>query len=338
MKQTIIQCVTALLCVVAVAVTSVVSIGKISTAKVEAAKAAAANSSSTAGDPSADPSVDPSADPSVDPSADPSVDPSADPSADPDATTAEDPANSGTSSNSGSSSNSGTSSSGNKTNAASSVPSSKADIAAYYNAAVNKAVNSKAGFAKKRVTTLSNLDGGALLKMQIVVDTVNDFLGVGTTNVTNTKGKVGEISKASLTADDLSAATCTQNGDNYVINITLKNGSSKANASSKSDTTALGRTGLYSGVGDKKAFDYKNAGNIYVGLNNAEGASVESVAENNKNIKITATVNSKTGNLVSLHVDYDWHVNLTNVKYTVVKIAGASGDAKTTVDFTNFKF
>ena len=36
MKQTIIQCVTALLCVVAVAVTSVVSIGKRSTAKLEA--------------------------------------------------------------------------------------------------------------------------------------------------------------------------------------------------------------------------------------------------------------------------------------------------------------
>ena len=40
MKKTVIQCVTALLCVIAVAVTSVISVGKISTAKVDAAKAA----------------------------------------------------------------------------------------------------------------------------------------------------------------------------------------------------------------------------------------------------------------------------------------------------------
>ncbi len=333
MKKTVIQCVTALLCVIAVAVTSVISVGKISTAKVDAAKAAAANSS-TSGEPSADPSADPSVDPAnpADPSADPSAtDPSnpADPSADPSAT---DPSNANTNTNT----NTNTKTNSNSSNA-SKVPSTAADIAAYYNAAVNKAVNAKAGFSKKRTTTLSNLNGGALLKMQIVIDTVNDFLGVGTSNVKNTKGKVGEISKASLTANDISSPTCKQSGDNYVITMTLKNGTSKANASSKSDSTALGRTGLYSGAGDKKAFDYKNAGNIYTGINNADGASVESVVENNKNIKVTATINSKTGNLVSLHVSYDWDVALTNVKY-VLTIKSATGDAKTSVDFTNFVF
>ena len=120
--------------------------------------------------------------------------------------------------------------------------------------------------------------------------------------------------------------------------MTLKNGTSKATSSGKSDSTALARTGLYSGVGDKKAYDYKNAGNLFDGINNADGASVESITENNKNIKITATVNSKTGNLVSLHISYDWDVSLTNVKYTVAKISTATGDAKTSVDFTNFVF
>ena len=335
MKQTVIQCVTALLCVIAVAVTSVISVGKISTAKVDAAKAAAANSS-TSGEPSADPSADPSVDPSVDPSADPSAtDPSADPSAT-DPSNAADPATPATPSNNSTNTNSNSNTS--KTNAASKIPSSAADIAAYYNAAVNKAVNSKAGFSKKRVTSISNLNGGALMKIQLVIDTVNDFLGVGTTNVKNTKGKVGEISKASLTANDISSPTCKQSGDNYVITMTLKNGTSKAAASGKSDSTALGRTGLYSGTGDKKAFDYKNAGNIYTGINNADGASVESVTENNKNIKITATINSKTGNIVSLHVSYDWDVSLTNVKYTIAKISTATGNAKTSVEFTNFVF
>lgn len=337
MKKTVIQCVTALLCVIAVSVTSVISIGKISTAKVDAAKAAAANSS-TSGEPSADPSADPSVDPSVDPSADPSAtDPSADPSAT-DPSNAADPAAPADSSNSGTGSNTNSGSSSSKTNAASKIPSSAADIAAYYNAAVNKAVNSKAGFSKKRVTSISNLNGGALMKISLVVNTVNDFLGVGTIDYKNTKGKVGEISKASLSANDISSPTCKQSGDNYVITMTLKNGTSKASGSGKSDSTALGRTGLYSGTGDKKAFDYKNAGNLYTGINNADGASVESITENNKNIKVSATINSKTGNLVSLHVSYDWDVSLTNVKYSVAKISTATGDAKTSVDFTNFVF
>lgn len=328
MKKTVIQCVTALLCVIAVAVTSVISVGKISTAKVDAAKAAAANSS-TSGDPSTDPSANPSADPSapVDPSADPSA---TDPSnaADPSATDPSNPASPATPS----------ASKPGKSGTASKVPSTAADIAAYYNAAVNKAVNSKAGFSKKRVTSISNLNGGKLMEMKIVVDTVNDFLGVGTINYKNTKGKVGEISKASLSANDISSPTCKQSGDNYVITMTLKNGTSKASSAGKSDSTALARTGLYSGVGDKKAYDYKNAGNIFDGLNNADGASVESVVENSKNIKITATINSKTGNLVSLHISYDWDVALTKVKYTIVTIKSATGDAKTSVDFTNFVF
>lgn len=324
MKKTVIQCVTALLCVIAVAVTSVISVGKISTAKVDAAKAAAANSS-TSGDPSANPSADPTN--PADPSANPSV---TDPSnaADPSATDPSNPASPATPS----ASKPGTS------GTASKVPSTAADIAAYYNAAVNKAVNSKAGFSKKRVTSISNLNGGKLMEMKIVVDTVNDFLGVGTTNYKNTKGKVGEISKASLSANDISSPTCKQSGDNYVITMTLKNGTSKASSAGKSDSTAIARTGLYSGVGDKKAYDYKNAGNIFDGLNNADGASVESVVENNKNIKITATINSKTGNLVSLHISYDWDVALTKVKYTIVTIKSATGDAKTSVDFTNFVF
>ena len=331
MKQTIIQCVTAIICVVAVAVTSVISIGKISTAKVDAAKAAAANSS-TSGESSADPSADPSVNPAN--PADSAADPSAtDPSnpADPAATDPANPASPATPATP-SATKPGASSTASK------VPSTAADIAAYYNAAVNKAVNSKAGFSKKRVTSISNLNGGKLMEMKIVVDTVNDFLGVGTINYKNTKGKVGEISKASLSANDISSPTCKQSGDNYVITMTLKNGTSKASSAGKSDSTALARTGLYSGVGDKKAYDYKNAGNIFDGLNNADGASVESVVENNKNIKISATINSKTGNLVSLHISYDWDVALTQVKYTIVTIKSATGDAKTSVDFTNFVF
>ncbi len=332
MKQTVFQCVTALICVIAVAITSVVCVGKIGDAKVEAAKASA---SAVSVDASADPSVDPSTDePSVDePSAD---EPSAeDPSATDEPSAGEPSADDPTAAPSSSSSSPTAKPSSSST--ASKIPSSKADIAAYYNAAVNKAVNQKAGFSKKRVTSLSNLDGGALLKMDIVVNEVNKFLGVGTTEYKNTKGKVGEIGKASLTANDLTAATCKQSGDNYVISLTLKNGSSKADGSGASDTNAINRIGLYCGSGDKIAFDYKSASNIHTGINNIDNGSVEAVSETNSNIKVTATVNAKTGNLVSLNISYDWHVDMTKVKY-IVTIKTAAGDAKTSVAFSNFAF
>lgn len=332
MKQTVFQCITALICVIAVAITSVVCVGKISDAKVEAAKASA---SAVSADASADPSVDPSTDEPIadEPSADEPVaeDPSATDEPAADEPSADDPTAAP------SSSSSSTAAKPSSSSTASKVPSSKADIAAYYNTAVNKVTSSKAGFSKKRVTSLSNLNGGALLKMDIVVNEVNKFLGVGTTEYKNTKGKAGEIGKASLSASDLTAATCKQSGDNYVIEMTLKTGSSKANSSGTSDTNAISRTGLYCGTGDKTAFDYKNASNIYTGINNIDNGGVESVVENNSNVKVTATVNSKTGNLVSLNVSYDWHVDMTNVKY-LLTIKSASGDAKTSVAFSNFTF
>lgn len=344
MKQTIIQCVTALVCVIAVSITAVNCVGNISSAKVEAAKASA-SSGSVSGDVSADPSVDPSGDVAADPSGDVVADPSGDVTADPSGDVTADPSGdvtaapsaSGSSSTGSSSSTSGSSSTGSSSSTASKIPSSKADIAAYYNTAINKVISSKAGFSKKRVTSLSNLDGGALLKMDIVVNEVNKFLGVGTVDYKNTKGKAGEMSKASLTANDITSATCKQSGDNYVITMTLKNGTSKASGSGASDTNAIGRTGVYCGTGDKTAFDYKNASNIHTGINNIDNGGVESVVEDNKNVKVTATVNSKTGNLVSLNISYDWHVEMTNVKY-ILTIKSASGDAKTSVAFSNFVF
>lgn len=333
MKQTVFQCITALICVIAVAITSVVCVGKISDAKVDAAKASA---SAVSADASADPSIDPSTDEPIadEPSADEPVaeDPSATDEPAADEPSADDPTAAPSSSSSSSTATKPSSSS-----TASKVPSSKADIAAYYNTAVNKVTSSKAGFSKKRVTSLSNLNGGALLKMDIVVNEVNKFLGVGTTEYKNTKGKAGEIGKASLTASDLTAAACKQSGDNYIIEMTLKTGSSKADASGTSDSNAINRTGLYCGTGDKVAFDYKNASNIYTGINNIDNGSVESVTESNKNVKVSATINSKTGNLVSLNISYDWHVDMTKVKY-LVTIKTAAGDAKTSVAFSNFTF
>lgn len=333
MKNTIFQCVTAIICVVAISVTGMLGIGKIADAKVEAAKLAAeaAPQASVNGDVSTDaPTDDPSADvPTDDPSADvPTDDPSADAPADApsdapadaptDAPSADKPAD--------------------KPADGPKAPSTSAEITAYYNNAINKVISSKAGFKKSRETVMHNLDGGLLLKIPLVVDMVNDFLGVGTTQWDNAKGKQDNLSKASLSAADVKQASCADKNGIYTITLTLKDGNSSANHSTNSDTSPLQKSGVFAGKGDKKAYDYKNSENIHTAINRVEECTAESALEKVTNTKITAVIDSKTGKLQSLTASWDWYVELTQVKYTAVGIKQAKGNATTTVKLTNVQW
>lgn len=337
MKETIIRCVTAVLCVVCLCITTTVGIGKVGDAKIAAAEKAGSAVSDNGGVPSGDSDV-PTDDGSVTPddgmptddvtpddsTADGSADASTDASAD------NSTAPSGTNSNGNSTTN--------NTSTGAKAPSTTAEIATYYNNAVNKVISSKAGYTKKRVVNLTNLDGGALLKMQIVVDMVNQFLGVGTTNYTNAKGKAEYLSKASLTASDLKSATCQNSNGIYTLTLNLKDGASSASGSSSSDNSPLPKSGLLSGKGDKIIYDYKSSENISSALNNTDGASVDSVKETTYNAKIVAKVDSKTGKLTSLNISYGWKADLTKVKYTVVTISEGHGTATTSVTVSDFKW
>lgn len=218
------------------------------------------------------------------------------------------------------------------------APTAPAEIVNYYNNAINKVISEKAGYKKARVTEMKTLEGGALLKIQLVVDMVNDFLGVGTTDYENKKGKAEFLSKASLTVADLTAAKCDVNGDVYTITLGLKNGQSQASASGSSDTSPLQRSGLYVGKGDKKAFDYKSSENIHTAINGVENTSAETAKEQVTNAKIVATINSKTGQMTGLTVSWDWSVQLTTIKYTVVSVKAANGTATSTVKVSNFQW
>lgn len=218
------------------------------------------------------------------------------------------------------------------------APTAPAEIVNYYNNAINKVINEKAGYKKSRVTEMKTLEGGALLKIQLVVDMVNDFLGVGTTDYENKKGKAEFLSKASLTVADLTAAKCDVNGDVYTITLGLKNGQSQASASGSSDTSPLQRSGLYTGKGDKKAFDYKSSENIHTAINGVDNTSAETAKEQITNAKIVATINSKTGQMTGLTASWDWSVQLTTIKYTVVSVKAANGTATSTVKVSNFQW
>ena len=218
-------------------------------------------------------------------------------------------------------------------------PTAPAEVVAYYNNAINKVIAEKAGYKKTRVTDMKKLEGGALLDIPVVVEMVNDFLGVGTTEYENKKGKAEFLSKASLTVADLTGAKNDVSGDTYTITLTLKNGQSQAvTGGTPSDNTPLQRSGLFVGKGDKKAFDYKSSENIHTAINGVENCTAESAKEQVSNAKIVAKINSKTGQMTELTVTWDWSVQLTKVKYLVASVKTADGTATSTVKVSNFQW
>ena len=225
-----------------------------------------------------------------------------------------------------------------ETTEAKKAPEGKEEILKVYNDAVNNAINAKAGYSKTRVTNINSLEGGKILDFQVVKDAVNDFLGVGTKNYTNSKGKAEYLGKASLSSGDVSSATCTEADGKYTIELTVNDGSSSASGGGKSDNSSINKTGLYVGSGDKSEFDYKSAGNVYDALNGLDEASVQAVSVSTNSIKITAVVDAETGNLENLKVSFNFTANLTNVKYLFVTVKTATGRANTTVTFKDFKY
>ena len=225
-----------------------------------------------------------------------------------------------------------------ETTEAKKAPEGKEEILKVYNDAVNNAISKKAGYSKTRVTNINSLEGGKILDFQVVKDAVNDFLGVGTKSYNNSKGKAEYMGKASLSASDVSSATCTEKDGKYTIEITVNNGSSNASGSGKSDNSAINRTGLYVGSGDKSEFDYKSAGNVYDALNGLDEASVQAVSVSTNSIKITAVVDAESGNLENLKITFNFTADLTSVKYLIVTVKSATGKANTTVTFKDFKY
>ena len=217
------------------------------------------------------------------------------------------------------------------------VPATTAEIVALYNSAVNKVVDEKAGYKKERTTTIVEMNGGALLKIQLVVDMVNEFLGVGTKEYENSKGKSEYLMKASLKETDLKSATCEKTGENYTVSLSLKNGSSSATAKSKSDSSALARSGLLTGDVADPNYDYLSSGCVYASISGVKDVSVKSIKATNSNINFVAVIDPE-GKLISLTAAYDWSVEMESIKYTVVSVKKADGKAHTAVELSDFKW
>lgn len=215
-------------------------------------------------------------------------------------------------------------------------PESKDEIISYYNNAVNKAVAAKVGFNKVRYVDNEKLNAGILLKT--FGDVMYKFMGIGAENkytMDVTKGKWESdlphqyLRKSTLSAADVTGATCTANGSQYTIVLDVKGGSSYADKNSKSNNSPIDKCGICVGDGDKSYFDHKTAIVIYDAIDDILGGA--KVSESYKNAKVKAVIDSTTGNLVSLTVEYNINV--------VIDVAGggnATGSAH--VLYKNFKY
>ena len=205
------------------------------------------------------------------------------------------------------------------------APTDKAEIVALYNEASAKVASAKPGYKKTVTTKLNDLQMGALAKIDLVRDTVGDFLGEGTETVSAAKGKASkDFVKSTLTAADVTAATCKLSADGkyYEVTITVKN----------EKNPIKGKSAL-----NKFTNDYKDINEMRDGLVDA-GAAVETIDITVKaaTIKAKIAVDTKAFSSVDYTIDSDAY--LTNVKYSIAKVKVVTGNIYTTVKYSDFAY
>lgn len=206
------------------------------------------------------------------------------------------------------------------------VPATKKEIVDFYNQATATAASAKPSYKKVNETALSNLKMGALAKINLVRETVGDFLGEGTTTTNIKKGTFNgsALVNSTLKEADVISATCTPTADGkyYNIKITVKTETNPSKSSS-----ALSRF----------TKDFKDVKEIKAGLAEA-GASLDDVTIKTTSVVITAKIEAATNRFVSLNHIFKMSAVLTNVKYSIAKVKQASADLSTTVDYSTFKY
>lgn len=216
------------------------------------------------------------------------------------------------------------------------APATTDEIIAYYNKAVNDAYAARVGFHKERYTDNETLNAGFLLKT--FGDLVYSFMGIGAENkytMDVTKGQWEEdvphhyLRKSTLSAADITKATCTENNGKYTIKFNVKPGTSKASKSESWTKAPIDKCGICVGDLDKSYFDHKTAPVIYAAVGQVVSGAV--IEESYDNATIVAVIDASNGHLVSLTVEYDINV--------VIDTAGGGNATGTAhIFYKNFKY
>ena len=217
------------------------------------------------------------------------------------------------------------------------APTATADILNIYNNAVNSAYNARAGFKKTRSTDNEVLDAGVALKA--FKSLVYKFIGIGAENQyseTVTKGKWDTdtrryyLRKSTLTASDITGATCTLANGKYTITLNIKGGNSVGSADKKFTNAPLDKCGICVGNEDKGYYDHKTAEVIYDAIEGTyAGAKVE---ESYNNAKVVAVIDGATGHLEKLSVDFDIKV------FIDISIGKGTATGSSHVRYSDFKY
>ncbi len=216
------------------------------------------------------------------------------------------------------------------------APATAEEIVAYYNNAVNKAYAARVGFSKERYTDNEALNAGFLLKT--FGDLVYSFMGIGAENkytMEVTKGQWEDdvphhyLRKSTLSTNDITNATCTENNGKYTIKFAVKPGTSKASKNESWTKAPIDKCGICVGDLDKSYFDHKTAPVIYAAVGQVVSGAV--IEESYDNATIVAVIDAATGNLVSITVEYDMSV--------IIDTAGGGNATGTAhILYKNFKY
>ena len=216
-------------------------------------------------------------------------------------------------------------------------PANTQEIITLYNNAVNNAYDKKAGFSKERYTDNANYDMSVALRA--FKGLVEKFIGIGEDNKyteTVTKGKWDEdtnryyLRKSTLSASDVTNATCTESGGVYTVTLGIKGGSSVGNKNTKSTNAPVDKCGICVGNKDKNYYDHKTAEVIYDAIAGTyEGADIK---ESYSNAKAVAKINAETGELISLTVVFDISVDID------ISIGSGNASGTTHITYKDFKY
>ncbi len=216
------------------------------------------------------------------------------------------------------------------------MPVAKDEIISYYNATINKAYNAKVGFSKERYTDNEVMNAGFLLKQ--FDSLIYKFMGVGAENKyseTVTKGqwdtdlKHHYLRKSTLTAADVTNATCTANGNQYTVVLNVKDGTSVGSKSTKTTNAPIDKCGICVGNEDKGYYDHKTGPVIYDAVDDFLGGAV--ISEKYSKAKVVAVIDATTGNLVKLTVEF-------NIAVDIEAAGGGTATAITHIKYNNFKY
>lgn len=218
------------------------------------------------------------------------------------------------------------------------APATTEEIIAAYNNAINSAYDAKAGFAKERSTDNEKINGGGAL-FKAAKGLIYQFMGVGAENVYTenvTKGNWESeankhyLRKSTLTAADVSSATCKENNGKYLIVLNVKDGSSRGSEDEKYTKAPIDKCGICVGNEDKGYYDHKTGEVIYDALAGTYAGA--DITEKYSNAKVSAIVDAETGNIISLKVEFDINVAID------IDLTSGTATATTHINYRDFKY